>query len=116
MKQGKVWGTTEQLIVTPMIEIHRINILPNSHCSMHKHEFKYNLFYVLYGDIEVHVRKNDYDLIDTTSLSPGMFTTVKPNEYHWFHSKSACIVLEIYYPEPLTEDIIRETVGGLNDN
>ena len=55
-------------------------------------------------------------MIDTTSLSPGMFTTVKPNEYHWFHSKSACIVLEIYYPEPLTEDIIRETVGGLNDN
>jgi hypothetical protein len=45
-----------------------------------------------------------------------MFTTVKPNEYHWFHSKSACIVLEIYYPEPLSDDIIRKTVGGLNND
>ena len=115
MKQGKVWGTTEQLIVTPMIEIHRINILSNSHCSMHKHEFKYNLFYVLYGDIEVHVRKNDYDLVDITKLKEGEWTTVSPNEYHMFKTnRNATSVLEFYYLGSISKDIIRETVGGKN--
>lgn len=116
MIYGKVWGSTEPILVTPFIEVHKIATNPGYRCSEHKHEHKWNGFYCVSGLIDINVRKNDYDLIDTTTLSPGMFTTVKPNEYHWFHSKSACVVLEIYYPEPLRDDIIRTTVGGLNDD
>ena len=60
---------------------------------------------------------NDYDLVDITTLNPSEYTTVKPGEYNWFETnQNDAEVLEIYYLEPITEDILRETVGGiLND-
>lgn len=117
MIQGKIWGTTESLLVTPMIELHRIFVNPDMKCSEHKHQFKWNGFYCVSGSIEIHVRKNDYDLTDVTILEPGMFTTVAPNEYHWFQtSKDSAQVLEIYYVEPIGSDIVRRTVGGPSVN
>jgi mannose-6-phosphate isomerase-like protein (cupin superfamily) len=117
MLQGKIWGTTESLLVTPMIELHRIFVNPDMKCSEHKHEFKWNAFYCVSGSIEIHVRKNDYDLTDVTVLSPGDFTTVAPNEFHWFKTiKDSAQVLEIYYVEPISSDIIRRTVGGPSNN
>ena len=114
MKQGKVWGTTENLLTTSMIEVHRIKINPRSFCSMHKHEFKWNMFYVVKGELNIEVRKNDYDLVDVTELYQGQFTSVPPNEYHKFVSKDVHVeALEIYYLNSISDDIIRETVGGV---
>ena len=117
MKHGKIWGTTEPLLVTPMIEVHRIKIKPKMKCSIHAHLRKWNMFYCVHGVVHIHVRKNDYDLVDITTLNPSEYTTVKPGEYHWFETnQNDAEVLEIYYLEPITEDILRETVGGiLND-
>ena len=67
MIYGKVWGSTEPLLVTPFIELHRITTLPGYKCSEHKHEHKWNGFYCISGLMDINVRKNDYDLIDTTS-------------------------------------------------
>jgi len=113
MKAGKVWGSTEQLLMTPMIEVHRILIEPNSYCSMHKHEFKWNMFYVISGELEIHVRKNDYKLIDITTIRDGEWTSVRPNEFHMFKTLDSPVeALEIYYLEPIKNDIVRESVGG----
>ena len=129
MIQGKVWGKTEALLVTPMIEVHKITVNAGGYCSMHKHEFKWNMFYVLYGELDIHVRKNDYDLVDVTNLVEGEYTSVAPNEYHMFKHHvppgeedlvkewgrdAAAAALEIYYLESISKDIIRETVGGIN--
>lgn len=113
MKTGKVWGVTELLLKTPTIEVHRLTILPNSRCSMHAHRFKHNAFYVTTGKLYIEVKKNDYDLVDVTELGPGDFTTVKPNEDHRFMTKDQAVTgIEIYYQEPLSEDIVRRDVGG----
>ena len=113
MKEGKVWGTTETLLVTPMIEVHRIKINPQSYCSLHKHEFKWNMFYVVKGMLCIEVQKNNYDLTDITELYQGQYTSVKPNEYHKFFTRDESVeALEVYYLNPITEDIIRKTVGG----
>jgi len=103
--------------MTPMIEIHAISVLPKSHCSQHRHQFKWNGFYVLSGELDVLVQKNDYDLIDRTRLSAGEFTTVTPGELHWFESGDTAVeALEIYYIEPIDgHDIVRESVGGRDD-
>ena len=69
MKAGKIWGDTESLLVTPMIEVHRINVLPHMHCSMHKHNMKWNMFYVIKGELEIHQKKTDYELIDVTKIN-----------------------------------------------
>ena len=113
MLYGKVWGKTEPLLITPMIEVHRIEINPYAYCSMHKHQYKYNMFYVIEGELFIHVKKNDYDLVDITHLRSGDYTTVKPNEFHQFKTEGSPVkALEIYYLESIGEDIIRESVGG----
>tara|TARA_Y100000296_G_C5052874_1_gene195761 strand:- start:259 stop:615 length:357 start_codon:yes stop_codon:yes gene_type:complete len=113
---GKVWGTTECLLKTPLIELHRIIVSPESHCSLHMHEKKWNGFYVTRGQLLIECHKEKYDLVDTTVLLEGDFTIVPPGEFHMFRSlELGCTALEIYYPEPLSEDIIRKTVGGSNE-
>ena len=114
MKQGKVWGETCHLFGKNNVSIHRIEIKSGGYCSKHKHNHKYNLFFVEKGDIEVHVWKNDYDLKDVTKIKEGESTTVKPGEYHKFfnRSESTAIVYEIYWTELNENDIVREDVGG----
>jgi mannose-6-phosphate isomerase-like protein (cupin superfamily) len=113
MKSGKVWGTTELMLRTPLVEIHRLRILPNMQCSMHKHNFKHNAFIVVEGHLTIETKKLDYALTDITELDPEDMTTVKPGEFHRFRSGSiGCTAFEIYYCEPLSEDIIRADVGG----
>ena len=84
--QGKVWGRTIELLKTPLIEVHHILINKQCVCSMHKHEFKWNMFYVISGELVIEVQKNDYPLLDSTPLGPGEWTSVKPNEFHRFRS------------------------------
>jgi len=115
MIYGKVWGTTEPLLVTPMVEVHRIKTNKGFKCSEHMHQFKWNGFYCISGGVKIHVRKNNYDLTDVTVLGPNDFTSVKPGEYHWFESVLDSVLLEIYYPEAISEDIVRKSVGGMTN-
>jgi len=115
MKAGKIWGSTELLLKTPFVELHRIYVKEGGFCSVHTHKHKWNLFYVISGELEVDVHQNNYDLIDTTCLIEGEWTTVRPNEFHSFRAITDVEGLELYYPEPLSEDIIRKTVGGLQE-
>jgi mannose-6-phosphate isomerase-like protein (cupin superfamily) len=113
MKAGKVWGSTTLLLKTPLIEIHRLEIEANRRCSMHKHEFKWNCFIPITGRLTIEVEKNDYALTDKTTIGPGELMTVKPNEFHRFVSGDEAVsALEIYYPEFLSEDIVRKDCGG----
>ncbi|MCI0554007.1 MAG: hypothetical protein L0287_23915, partial [Anaerolineae bacterium] len=113
MITGKVWGTTEVLLRTPFIEVHRLSIVPYATCSLHYHNFKWNAFYVERGTLKIAVHKKDYPLVDVTVLGPRDFTIVKPGEKHlFFTEREACECIEIYYPESLSEDIIRSDVGG----
>ena len=114
MKSGKVWGETELILQTPFVEFHRIWVHEDGYCSTHKHEYKWNMFYVTSGELEIHIHKNDYDLIDSTILKHGEWTTVKPGEFHSFEAEKDTLAFELYYPEPLSEDIIRKTVGGMD--
>ena len=110
MKAGKVWGQTELIFKNPFIEFHRIFVGAGGYCSTHKHDFKWNLFYVTSGKLKIKVHKNDYDLIDETILGHGEWTTVKPGEYHSFEAEDDTLAFELYYPEPLSDDIIRQTI------
>lgn len=111
---GKVWGTTECLLASPLIEVHRLSIKPMHQCSLHVHRAKWNAFYVMSGRLFVERVKDDYPrLTDVTELRPGAITTVPPGEHHRFRTgEQPCEALEIYYPEILGEDIERRGQGG----
>lgn len=116
MVVGKIWGTTECVLQTPFIEVHRLIIKPNHKCSLHVHRRKWNAFLVTKGTLFIDVVKTDYALTDTTTLKPGPgrdTTTVKPGEHHLFRTgKEACEAFEIYYPDTLSDDIDRKGHGG----
>ena len=112
MTNGKVWGHTELLFSNPIVEFHRIEVNAGFECSTHKHEHKWNGFYVEKGALEIHVIKNSYALTDVTVLTAGQFTTVRPGEFHKFVCKEDCVAFELYWPELLSEDIVRQNVGG----
>ena len=113
MKRGKAWGATQILLQRPTIEMHRMTIAPNTRCSMHKHNHKWNAFLCLSGELTIVVRKNDYNLTDKTVLKPGEMMEVAPGEFHRFESGEQPVdALELYYLEPLSDDIVREDCGG----
>ena len=114
MVNGKAWGTTQLIFKNDNFEVHRICIKDQGYCSKHKHNFKHNIFYVEKGILSVDVWKNDYDLIDETMLHTGQMMDVKPGEYHRFEAVNGQVIAyEIYYSEPISGDIIRETCGGI---
>jgi len=110
---GKAWGSTSLLLKTPIIEIHRLVVIPNAYCSLHVHSIKNNSFFVVSGTLFIEVHKNSYDLVDRTVLSKGDLTTVQPGEYHKFIAgDEGADVLEIYHIDALSEDIMRKDRGG----
>jgi mannose-6-phosphate isomerase-like protein (cupin superfamily) len=111
IKSGKVWGKTELLIDNPVAEFHRIDINAGGVCSLHRHLYKFNYFYVVSGVLNIEVHKNDYELVDTTVLASGEGTIVKPNEYHRFVAVTDVVAFELYFPELLSSDIERKDVG-----
>jgi quercetin dioxygenase-like cupin family protein len=114
MKAGKVWGITELVEANGVLEFHRIEIKAGGVCSKHRHRYKWNGFFVESGELEVHVWKNNYDLVDVTTLRGGEFTKVPPGEYHQFRAVKDTVAFELYWAEFDHNDIERETVGRLD--
>jgi quercetin dioxygenase-like cupin family protein len=111
-KAGKIWGSSYLLFSNNNVEIHRIVINKNTRCSKHKHDHKYNIFFVESGKILIKEWKNDYNLIDETILNHGEMCSIKPGNFHEFHGLEDSIVYEIYYVSLDTNDITRENTGS----
>ncbi len=110
-KAGKIWGQTELVHANGVLEFHRIDFKAGGVCSKHKHQFKWNGFYVVSGRMKIRVWQKDYDLIDETILGPGDFTRVKPGLMHSFEGMEDGVAFELYWAEFNHDDIQRETVG-----
>jgi len=109
----KIWGTTEPLVVTPLYEMHRLIIKSEHRCSLHVHRFKWNAFYVIGGVLLLDLLVSELSPVVVEKLGEGGFTTIAPGVHHQFRTEAApALALEMYYTEPLSEDIIRRNVGG----
>ena len=110
-KAGKIWGQTELIHANGVLEFHKIDFKAGGVCSKHKHQFKWNGFYVVSGKMKIRVWQKDYDLIDETILGPGDFTRVKPGLMHSFEGIEDGVAFELYWAEFNHDDIQRESVG-----
>lgn len=111
--QGKIWGATSTIFNNNNVCINRIEGIKGKCCSKHKHDHKFNLFFVEHGSMDIVVWKNDYDLVDITTLKQHDKTIVKPGEFHRFEIvEDNTVAYEIYWTELDEGDIVRETVGG----
>lgn len=112
----KAWGTTTPLIVTPMFELHRLSIKRWHRCSFHAHQFKHNAFYVLEGKVFIDFGTDPsqpYARREHECIHAGETFTIAPGVPHQFRTNGdTCEALEMYYTEPLSEDICRFNTGG----
>lgn len=110
----KIWGRTTPLIVTPLFEMHRLDIKPWHRCSRHVHRFKHNAFYILSGSLYVDSVLSAHANFDSAHmLKANDVYTIAPGVDHQFRTGGLpCVALEMYYTEPLSEDIVRRNIGG----
>lgn len=111
MKAGKVWGSTELIEANNALEFHRIELKKGGVCSKHKHNYKWNGFFVESGVLKIKVWQKDYELVDETVITAGEWTKVKPGLYHQFECLEDAVAFEVYWAEFSHDDIERETVG-----
>ena len=115
----KVWGTTQLVMSGPGFEVHRLVIKDRTFCSMHKHENKFNGFYVESGSILINVGAlskwgKEYPPAQYI-LNAGDELVVEPGFFHQFEAFSDAVVYESYWrtdDQALEEDIFRLTLGG----
>ena len=80
-------------------------------CSMHVHRFKHNAFYVIEGVLFIDSKCNGAWQVH--DVRPEEAYTIAPGIDHQFRTQGErCIALEMYFTEPLSEDIFRYNVGG----
>ena len=120
MKSGKVWGTTQLVHSNSSFEFHRIEAKAGGQCSKHKHQHKWNGFFVESGSLKVRIWKETPSLlagesthVDETVLGPGDFLMVKPTEYHQFEAVEDTVAFELYWAEFNHDDIVREDHGKM---
>ena len=109
---GKIWGQTELILANSSCDFHRIDFIKGGVCSKHKHEWKWNGFYVMSGEMKIRVWQKDYDLVDETILKAGDYTAVKPGLYHSFEGLEDGVAFEVYWAEFRQNDIQRERDGN----
>lgn len=117
IKAGKIWGKTELIHANGVLEFHRIEYKKNVACSKHKHDYKWNGFFIESGEMMVRVwqQGSQQGLIDETILKAGDFTRVKPGLYHEFIGLEDGVAFELYWAEFNHNDIKRRTSGTAVD-
>jgi len=111
MIQAKAWGNTSDIWAGNNVEIHRIDIAKGGYCSKHKHDYKYNKFYVESGILRIDVW--DGAGVVSSIIGQGESTSVEPKMYHKFIALEPTVAYEIYWVELFKDDIQRESLGGI---
>lgn len=111
MKEGKIWGETTDLIVTPFFSIHYLSVEAGGFCSEHRHEAKKNIFFVLDGCLRIRIWRENL-IVDEIDLLPGQDTEIPPGVFHQFEAIKPTLAIEICEVELQPDDILRRTQGG----
>ena len=111
MIKGKIWGWTLEIFKNDNFEVHLIYVKKNYTCSEHVHHYKFNMFFIIFGELIIKTWKNDYPLIDKTTIKIYEKTCTNQNEWHSFKSKKKTLALEIYFTKSIDEDIERRNAG-----
>ena len=114
MKQGKVWGTTEEIFHNGIVSVHHLSIKKGGYSSKHWHQFKANIFHVLSGKLRIEIWQRN-ESSDITVLEAGDKCYIPPHLIHSFKALSDVECYEIYEVKLRGEDISRESVGGIEE-
>jgi len=114
--QPKIWGKTRPVFANANCEVHHASIDPNTWCSRHFHQWKWNQFYVMSGELLVHYFDSEISTHpkNTYRVGAGEQFKVPPGQWHKFEAVGSPVeLIEVYWAEEvLAGDIIRADTGG----
>lgn len=115
MKQGKLWGTTEEVYNDGYISVNLLTIKAGGYCSEHKHAHKANRFFIVAGALQLSqwVGMDGDGPPDVTCVNSGQSTAIPAGVWHSFLALEDTWALEIYDVRLEADDIIRRTHGGM---
>ena len=103
----KTWGEKFNVFENDLCEVSILKLEPMQRCSWHRHQTKFNQFFVIEGELYV---KTEWGV---ALVSKGEIFTTRPLEWHEFQTRDKCAVIqEIMYVQYDAEDIERDKVGG----
>ena len=107
----KTWGEKYNIFQNDLCEVSVLYLQPYQRCSWHEHKTKFNLFYVIEG--EIYIKLDNGVNKSESHLKPREFFTTRPGEKHEFRIREKpAVVLEIMYVQYDPMDIQRELIGG----
>jgi len=103
----KTWGEKWNIFENDTCEVSILKLQPQQRCSWHRHQAKFNLFYVIGGTLYI---KTDWGV---SEVRQGEIFTTKPGEWHEFqtHDDDA-LIIEVMYVQYEAGDIERDKLGG----
>jgi len=112
----KTWGVKYNIFQNDLCEVSILELEPNRRCSFHMHKEKYNLFFVIEGELGV---ESEWP-VDGAKMEHGLhrvgkhhFVTVRPRIPHNFVTfDKPTKIIEIMYVVYDPEDIKRASIGG----
>lgn len=115
----KLWGENHPISLTESFELHHATIREGGFSSRHKHERKFNLFYVVTGALHLYIYDADSDKPrESILLTSRERYTVPPGVFHRFEAMTNVELLESYWVSEGTvdpNDIVRTDEGGILD-
>ncbi len=103
----KTWGEKHNIFQNSLCETSVLHLEPWKRCSWHRHQSKYNLFYVLEGKLIIKLEDGKAE------VKPGQIFTTRPGEWHEFQTnEEPTAIIEVMFVEYDAADIEREKIGG----
>jgi mannose-6-phosphate isomerase-like protein (cupin superfamily) len=106
-RSHKSWGEKWNLIKSDSSEVSFLDLKSWQRCSWHRHQCKFNLFFVIDGEIFI---KTDSGL---SKVAKNEIFTTRPGEWHEFQTHELpARIIEVMYVQYQAEDIERKELGG----
>jgi quercetin dioxygenase-like cupin family protein len=103
----KTWGQKWNLFLNDLCEVSYLCLKPNQRCSWHTHQTKFNLFFVVAGELCIKMEG------EVATIEKYQFFTTRPGEWHEFQTHDQQTkVIEIMFVQYDSKDIQREKIGG----
>ena len=109
---GKIWGLTTEFFRCQTVSAHYLQIKKGGFSSLHKHDIKANVFYVVKGRLSI-TQEMGLGVSDVTVLTAGQSTVIPPGIFHQFRADLDTECIEVYQASLTDPDIDRKTVGGM---
>ena len=110
--ETKAWGTCYHIFKNSNVNVDLLRIEPGGYCSLHKHQAKHNLFYVLKGILDIELDLHD-DIRKICLNQENPRFIIAPGIHHRFTSYEGCRCIEISFVKINDNDIIRFSESGI---